>query len=112
MIELIVDSIQDIKGKNIVRLDLNKLEEYPTDCFIIAEGESTVQVNAIANNVAARLKAEMGLLPSGIEGQREALWVLLDYFNVIVHIFYPDARAFYELESLWSDAPNTTFEEL
>lgn len=112
LIDLIVDSIQDIKGKNIVRLNLDALDERPTDCFIIAEGESNVQVKAIANNIYSRLKTEAKMLPSSFEGLKECQWVLLDYFTVVVHIFYPEARSFYELEALWSDAPKVTYEDV
>ena len=110
--DLIIDSIQDIKGKNIVKLDLRHLEEAPTDFFIICEGDSNTQVGAIADNVRKRLKEEGGLLPSRMEGQQNALWVCVDYFNVVVHVFYKETRTFYELEDLWSDANFTEYETL
>ena len=101
---LIIDSIQDIKGKNIVKLDLRKLEEAPTDFFIICEGDSNTQVKAIADNIQKRLKQELGTLASNTEGSKNSLWILLDYFNTVVHIFYNDTRKFYDIEDLWSDA--------
>ncbi len=110
--ELIIDSIQDIKGKNIVKLDLRKLEEAPTDFFIICEGDSVTQVQAIAENIRKRVKEEGGTLPSHLEGLRAAQWVLVDYFNTVVHVFYPEKRAFYELENLWSDADFTEYDNL
>lgn len=110
--DLIIDSIQDTKGKKIVKLDLRKLDDAPTDFFIICEGESITQVKAIANNIRQRVKEETGMLPSHVEGVQSALWILVDYFNTIVHVFYPEKRTFYELENLWSDASFTEYENL
>ena len=110
--ELILDSIQDIKGKNIVKLDLRKLDDAPTDFFFICEGDSNVQVKAIADNVYGRVKREGGSLPLSYEGHQHAAWVCLDYFNVVVHVFYKERRGFYQLEDLWSDAIFTEYETL
>lgn len=107
---LILDSIQDIKGKKIVRLDLRKLHDRPADFFFVCEGESTTQVSSIGNNVQKRLKQELGELPKTATGGRHANWICLDYFDVVVHIFYPETRAFYELEDLWSDAEITAYD--
>jgi ribosome-associated protein len=110
--DLIIDSIQDIKGKNIVKLDLRELDDAPTDFFIICEGDSTTQVKAIADNVHKNLREAIGSLPLHYEGQQNAKWVCLDYFDVVVHVFYPETRAFYELEKLWSDAGTTEYQNL
>ena len=110
--EIIVDSIQDIKGKNIVKLDLRDLEDSPTDFFIICEGDSNTQVKAISDNIAKRVKFEADIYPSHLEGERTAQWILIDFFSTVVHVFYPTARAFYELESLWSDANFTEYENI
>lgn len=109
---LIVDSIQDIKGSNIVKIDLRHLDDAPTDFFIICTGDSTTQVKSIADNVYYRLKTEANALPSHFEGQTHAQWILLDYFNIVVHIFYPETRQFYELEDLWSDGMFTEYHDL
>jgi len=109
---LIIDAIQDIKGKNIVKLDLRHLDEAPTEFFIICDGDSNTQVKAIADNIYYRLKKEAFELPTTLEGQQNSLWVLLDYFSVVVHVFYKETRAFYELEDLWSDALFTEYETL
>ncbi len=101
---LIIDAIQDIKGKNIVSLDLRNLAEAPADFFIICEGDSTTQVSALAGNVIKRVKDELGVIPGNREGMINAKWVLVDYFNTVVHIFYPETRQFYDLEDLWNDA--------
>lgn len=110
--DLIIESIQDIKGKNILKLDLRHLDDAPTDYFIICEGSSTTQVKAISDKVYKKIKDELGDLPLHYEGQQSARWICLDYFNVVVHIFYPETRDFYQLEDLWSDALFTEFENL
>ncbi|MGK0389252.1 MAG: ribosome-associated protein [Maribacter sp.] len=109
---LIIDSIQDIKGKNISLLDLRHLDDAPTDFFIVCSGESTVQVKGIAGNIQARLKKEADTLPSHIEGTDTSVWVLVDYFVTVVHVFYPETREFYQLEELWSDAKVTKYEDI
>ena len=110
--ELILDSIQDIKGQNIVKLDLRHLDDAPADYFIICEGTSTTQVKAIADNVYKKLKDDSDNLPLHYEGQQSAHWICLDYFDVVVHVFYPDTRKFYQLEDLWSDALFTEYDNL
>ena len=110
--DLIIDSIQDIKGQNIVKLDLTKLEDAPTDYFIICEGESNTQVKAISENISRRVKHEARTLPSHVEGERTAVWICMDFFNIVVHIFHREKRAFYELEGLWSDATFTEYDSL
>jgi ribosome-associated protein len=109
---LIIDSIQDIKGKNILKLDLRRLDDAPTDFFIICEGSSTTQVKSIADRVCLKIKEESGNLPIHVEGFQSAHWICLDYFDVVVHVFYPDTRKFYQLEDLWSDASFTEYENL
>ena len=106
---LIVDAIQDIKGKRIVEIDLRDIEDSPSDHFIVCEGESNVQVRAIAENVRRRVRAEAGERSKHVEGLQNANWVCLDYFDTVVHVFSPDARNFYDLESLWSDAPSVDY---
>lgn len=110
--DLIIDSIQDIKGKNIVKLDLRILGDAPADYFIICEGTSSTQVKAISDNIQKRLKEELGIFPNHVEGTRNALWVCMDYFNTVVHIFHYESRTFYELEDLWSDAKVTQYDSL
>ena len=110
--DIVIDAIQDIKGKHIVKLDLRRIGDAPTDFFIICEGDSNTQVKAIADNIAKRLKQELGILPSNVEGVGASNWVCLDYFNTVIHVFYRETRAFYELEDLWSDAQFTAYETL
>ncbi len=110
--DLIVDAMSDIKGKRIVKLDLREINDAPADYFIICEGDSNIQVKALADNVYRHVKRESGLTPSHIEGTQQAKWILVDYFSTVVHIFYPETRAFYDLEDLWSDAQIVVFESL
>lgn len=110
--DLIIDCIQDVKGKNIVKMDLRELDDAPTDYFIVCEGESTTQINGIAGNIERRLKHEYGIYPSRVEGKLNATWVLVDYFDIIVHVFYPETRKFYEIEDLWSDAKVTEYQDI
>lgn len=110
--DLIVDAIQDIKGDQIVKIDLRKIKDAPADFFIICEAESTVKINAIANNVNRRVKEELGLKPGHLEGGPAAKWILVDYFSTLVHIFYPETRAFYDLEGLWSDGTITSYDSI
>ncbi len=110
--DLIIESIQDIKGKNILKLDLRHLDDSPTDFFIICEGDSNTQVKAISDNIHKRLKQEVHTLPFHIEGQQNSHWILLDYFTTVVHVFYPETRNFYALEELWSDATFTEYQSL
>jgi len=105
--DLIIDSIQDIKGKNVLLLDLRRLDDAPSDYFIICEGSSTTQVKAIAERIYFKVKEESGNLPLHYEGQQSAHWICMDYFDVVVHVFYPETRKFYQLEDLWSDASFT-----
>lgn len=108
----IIEGIRDKKGKNIVQLDLRHLEDAPADFFFICEGDSNVHVKSIADGVYMRVKEEMGVTPVHTEGSSNARWVLMDYFNVVVHVFYPETRMFYELENLWSDAKVTEYAEV
>jgi ribosome-associated protein len=110
--DLIIDSIQDIKGKRILKLDLRKIPDSPADFFIICEGDSTTQVRAIADNVERRVKYEGFLRPATKEGERNARWICIDYYNIVVHVFHRETRSFYELEDLWSDAIFTEYESL
>ena len=111
-LDVILDSIRDIKGKNILRLDLRRLDDRPAEFFFICEGDSTTQVRAIAENVQKRMKAEMGETTTNTTGSRPANWICLDYFDTVIHIFHPETRAFYQIEDLWSDSVATEFETL
>ncbi len=97
-----VHAILGMKAFNVVVLDMRGLTSF-ADAFILCSGRSHRQVSAIAQFVQQNLKAK-GIRPIGIEGLREGHWVLMDYGDVIVHVFYEPVRIFYDLEGLWSDA--------
>jgi ribosome-associated protein len=105
----VVEGILDKKGENIVCLDLRKIENAICDYFIICEANSNIQVEAIADSVEDTVKKKMGQRPYRSEGWENALWVLIDYVDVVVHVFERDTRQFYNLESLWADAEEVKF---
>ncbi len=90
---------------------MRQLDDAPASYFIICEGDSTTQVRAIAEHVSVRIKRDLGIFPNHVEGIHDARWVLVDYFDVIVHVFYPETRAFYDLEDFWSDSVINYLEE-
>ncbi len=108
----IIDAIQDIKGKKIVKMDLRKAEGAPTDYFIVCEGESVTQVKAISSNVEKKVKQVLGINPNHTEGKINSEWVLVDYFNTVVHVFHPETRKFYDIEELWNDADTEEYADL
>lgn len=104
LIDTIVDGIKEVKGKKIVTVDMTALETYAYGYFVICEGESSTQVCAIADSVRQTVREDAGVKPFGTDGYNNAEWIAMDYGNVIVHIFQPQVRSFYQLEDLWSDA--------
>ena len=100
------------KGKKIIQLDLRKLGDAPADFFIICEGDSNTHIKAITDSIYKKVKDELETAPSHIEGSGNSKWILMDYFNTVVHVFHPETRDFYELEHLWSDAKVTEFGEV
>jgi ribosome-associated protein len=97
----------DKKAIDIKIIDLRGTSSY-TDFFVVCSGNTDRQVKAIHDAVHMELKKELGLYPRRVEGLTEARWVLMDYFDVIVHVFVPEVREFYRLEQLWSDCPVVT----
>lgn len=108
-VQLAVDAATGKKGLDVVVLDLRKSDAF-TDFFVIATGANPRQVHAIADGVEMALKGA-GVRPSNVEGAKRAEWVLLDYFDFVVHVFSPAARAFYGLERLWATARHIPIEE-
>jgi len=95
--------VTDKKGENIVLMDLRDVTLF-TDFFVIASANSDRQVNAITDNTRDEIKKEFQLYPLHVEGRGENGWVLMDYGDVIVHLFLPEIRAYYDLEGHWADA--------
>lgn len=102
--ERIAGIASDRKAIDIRMLDLREIVSY-TDYFVICSGNTDRQAKAIHDAVRQGLKHGHGLLPRRVEGEREARWILMDYLDCVVHIFTPDARAYYRLEQLWGEAP-------
>ena len=100
---LVVEAIKEKKGHDIVTIDLSKVEHAICDRFIICHGESTTQVGAIADSIEKELKEKAGIRAHHVEGIQNSQWVLIDLFDVLVHVFLEDYRSFYKLEELWAD---------
>lgn len=103
--KLIIKAIQEKKGEQTVSLDLRKIPEAVSDYFIVCQATTNIQVKAIADHVEDTIKKQLGELPYRHEGYHALQWVLIDYVNVVVHVMQPEARKFYKLEEMWSDAP-------
>ena len=104
LIEAITEGIQDKKGKRIVIADLTEIDDTICNYFIICQGNSPNQVTAIVESIHERARVEAHLKPYAVDGLRNTNWVAMDYGEVLVHIFLPEARQFYDLEHLWADA--------
>jgi ribosome-associated protein len=105
--EQIVDYAADKKAIDVVELDLRGVLGY-TDYFVVCSGNTDRQVKAIHDGIHQGLKKDHGLLPRRVEGLGQARWILMDYLDVVVHVFTPEAREFYRLEQLWGEAPRRT----
>ena len=99
----------DRKAMDITILDLRGVSGF-TDFFVVATGNTDRQTKAISDAIHYGLKKHEGLLPRRIEGEQAATWILMDYLDVVVHVFTPDTRAFYRLETLWGDVPRRDFD--
>lgn len=110
--EIIIKSIQEKQGSDVVCLDLRDINEAITDYFIICHADSTVQVKAISDEINRQVKEQTGQYSSHTEGYENLEWVLLDYIDIVVHVFYHQRRDFYKLEELWSDANVEVFEHV
>lgn len=107
LIATIIKGIDDVKGENIQLLDLREIDNTVCDYFVICTGNSNTQVNAISGSVQKVVSKELKDKPFNIEGQGNSEWVLMDYVNVVVHIFQKHVRDYYDIESLWGDAKIT-----
>ncbi len=110
LITLILDGIEEVKGLEINVLDLREIENTVCDYFIICNGTSNTHVNAIVNSIQKTVSKALKDKPWHIEGSENAEWVLLDYVNVVVHVFQKHIREFYDVEGLWGDAKVTLVE--
>lgn len=112
LVEKIIEGIQEKKGFDIAVVDLRNIEETICDYFIICQGNSPSQVTAITESVEKFAREKAGAKPTAIDGLHNAQWVAMDYTDIIVHIFTPDAHDFYDLENLWTDAKITKIEDI
>jgi ribosome-associated protein len=106
----IIKGIEEVKGNDITILDLREIDNTVCDYFIICNGTSNTQVNAIVGSVQKMVSKELKDKPWHIEGAENADWVLMDYVNVVVHVFQKHIREFYDIEGLWGDAKVTSIQ--
>ncbi len=107
LIEKITEGIQERKGSNITIADLTEIGDTICKYFVICQGNSPAQIQAITDSVSEFVRIHAGSKPLAIDGLRNSQWVVMDYADVIVHIFLPEVREFYDLENLWEDAKLT-----
>ncbi len=112
LVETVINGIQEKKGSKITVLDLRKIENMIAEFFVICEGDSNVHVDAVAESVEEIVREGAGEKPLHVEGKRNAEWVLLDYMNVVVHVFQKQVRGYYSLEDLWADADRKDIADL
>lgn len=103
LISKIIEGIESVKGKEVTLIDLSNLEQRVCDFFIICSGTSDTQVNAIHHSVEKHVRKTLKERPWHTAGEEYAHWILMDYVNVVVHIFQPEYRSFYNIEALWAD---------
>jgi ribosome-associated protein len=108
--QAVAELASDRKAENILELDLRELTSV-ADYFVICSGRSDRQVRAIHDAIHLGMKTDHAILPTRVDGVTQSQWVLMDYGDVIVHVFTPELREFYRLEQLWGEAPSRKFEE-
>ena len=109
-ISLFTKGIEDVKGNDINILDLREIENTVCDYFVICNGNSNTQVNAIVGSVQKVVSKELKEKPWHVEGEQNGEWVLMDYVSIVVHVFQKHIREYYNIESLWGDAKITTID--
>ena len=102
---LVAEYAADRKALDVVQLDLRGISAF-TDYFVVCTGRTERQTKAIHDAIHGRMKSEHGLLPQRVEGLGQARWILIDYLDVVVHVFTPQTREYYRLEQLWGEAPS------
>lgn len=112
LLERIKEGIQEKKGKNIIVADLTKIPERSCDYFVICEGSTPTQTSAIYDSVEDMVRTKAHVKPTHTAGQQNAIWIAMDYVDVMVHIFLPEARQHYDIEHLWEDAELTKIPDI
>ena len=110
LISVIIKGMDDVKGENIQLLDLREIENTVCDYFIICDGTSNTQVNAIVSSIQKKVSKNTKDKPWHVEGSENGEWVLMDYVHVVVHVFQKHIREYYDIENLWGDAKITEIE--
>ena len=109
-LRVMADAMLDKKAQNVVGIDLRTMGTAITDHFMICNADSTTNVNAIADNVIEKMR-ELGRKPFRTQGMENNFWIILDYGDIVAHIFLTEYRQFYRLEDLWADAPQKTYKD-
>ena len=112
LVEKITEGIQEKKGKKIVIANLTNIDDTICKYFVICQGDSPSQLSAITDSMWEYVHEETGQKPIAIDGLKNTQWIAMDYSDVMVHIFLPDARDFYNLENLWADAKLTNIPDI
>ncbi|MCF8464569.1 MAG: ribosome silencing factor [Flavobacteriales bacterium] len=112
LVKEIINGLLEKKGKRIVTLDLRKIENAVTDFYVVCSGDSNTHVNALAGSVEEEVRKAINDKPWHVEGTSNAEWVLMDYVNVVVHIFQRGQREHYNIEGLWADAVVKEYDEV
>ena len=112
LVDSITKGIQEKKGQNITIVDLRGIDGAITSYFVICQGGSPSQVEAITDSVEEVVRTTTGEKPANVNGLGNSLWVAMDYIDAMVHVFLPETRQFYNLENLWEDAPMTHIPDL
>ena len=107
-----MEGLQDSKAHDIQIIDMRQLEEAAFQYFVVCEGTSSTQVYGIANTLMKHVRQELDTRDQGTVGMNNRLWVAIDYGHILVHIFQPETRAFYSLETLWEDAKITKIQDI
>ena len=109
LITNIIKSIEEVKGEEVILIDMKKIDNSPCDYFIVCDGSSNTQVNAIVSKIKKNVSKLFSDKPLNIEGLENCKWVLIDYIDIVVHVFQKEIRQYYNIENLWGDAKHTKF---
>ena len=112
LVEAIVEAIRERKGQHITHVDLSSIETAATQGFVLCNGQSSMQVDAIADNIREKVEEHVGVRPYNYDGYDNSEWIVLDYGSLFVHVFRPEFRERYNLEQLWADARINTIPDL
>jgi ribosome-associated protein len=112
LINKIVEGIQDVKGLKITKVDMSHIDNYVFRNFVICEGRSNTHVASIADSVKDYVREQIKVKPYFVDGYDNAQWIAMDYGEVVVHVFQPELRSFYNLEGLWEDAKTEEIPDL